>query len=498
MKNKKAIQRWIVILLIAAIGFFWRNHLFAHYNVFVGDIGRDMLAGHLILKERLLISEGHTNSGINSNYPSTYYYFISLLTAIGQDQYQIISILIILYQSIGIILLFILIKNSFSYLPAFVVSIFYAFSLATTNFSLFQISAHNSIPIALIAALLLQIGIKKNNLLHLALSGFFLVLATSFFYGAILFFPFYLILIIAITIKKDKYPKNLLPSLIFATSFFVFLILLFAKTLNYDRLQYKLIGSGTYKFQQGIENFQINQQLFSNILNKIYDQVWRVHPKLTFVICLIYLTFVLLALKNKEVRKKIILFLIIIFIHLLLDSVQKNTMQHYLIYVDLLLIYAWGFILQQVLNKQKFLFIIFSILFLYSGDLFHNYNYTNSVNYQHYQKVNQIIMQNYPGSSIISWDHCEKENYGKKTWTIGNEPWESRIFWYFQKDQPSLFKLDDKISNIGLLTDKLVFICFTYEWQLEEDLDLKERIEKESMFNFQINDRVYYVYNSKK
>lgn len=498
MRNKTVLQQWIVILLIAIAGFFWREHLFAHNNIFVGDVGRDMLAGHLILENNLSISEGHTNSGINSNYPSIYYYFISFLTAIGHDEYPVIASLLMAYQSIGIILLFILVKNSFSYLPALIVSIFYAFSFIGTNFSLFPISANNSVPIILTSAFFLQIGMRKNNLIYFILSGFLLVLAATFFYGAILFLPLYLGLIAIKTIKRKKLLKSLLPSVIFTITFLGGLIILFSKVLNYKYLHYKLIGSGIYSVQKGISNLQINQQLFSDALNKIYDQACILHPKLFFLISAIYFIFIIIALKNKKIRKKTILFLGIILANILLYLLHKNALRHYLIYVDLLLIYMWGFILQQALNRKRIMFVVLSLIFLYSGDLSHNYNHVNSYSYLHYQKVNQIIAQKYPKASIINWNNCNDKNYGKKEWVLGEEPWESRVFWYLQKDKPSFFELSNQASQVGLLNKNVVFICFVYDGQIKERTNLKEEIEKGLAFDFQVNDKVYSVYSYEK
>lgn len=491
MKNKAAYQQWITILLIAVSSFFWRMYLFPHNNIFVGDIGRDMLAGHIILEKNLLISEGHTNSGINSNYPSIYYYLISFLTSIGNNQYLVIAYLLILYQSIGIILLFLLVKNSFSFFPAVIVSIFYAFSFIGTNLSLFPVSANNSIPIILLSAIFLQIGMKKNNLIYFVLSGILLVLAATFFYGAMLFFPLYLGLIAIKTIKQKKILQSLSPSIIFATAFFVFLIVLFARTLNYEYLHYKLIGSG-------IHSLQTSHQSFSDLLDKIYYQACKLHPQSTLLICSTYLVSTIIALKNKKIRKQTIIFLSIIFIHLLLYLFHQNALEHYLIYADLLLIYAWGFILQQALNRKKIIFATLSLIFIYSGDLLHNYNHINSNSYQHYQTVNRVIAQKYPKASIINWNNCNDENYGKKEWITGYEPWESRIFWYFQKEKLSFFELSNKLNNIGLLNKNIVFTCYVYEGQSKENINLKEEIEKGLAFEFQVDDKVYSVYSYEK
>lgn len=498
MRNRVIYQQWAAILLIAISSFFWKINLFPHNNILVGDIGRDMLAGHIILEKNLLISEGHTNSGINSNYPSIYYYFISFLTAIGNNQYSVIAYLLILYQSIGIILLFLLVKNSFSFFPAVIVGIFYAFSFIGTNLSLFPVSANNSIPIILLSAIFLQIGMKKNNLIYFVLSGILLVLAATFFYGAMLFFPLYLGLIAIKTVKREKFLKSLLPSIIFTTVFFVFLIILFSKTLDYRYLHYKLIGSGFYNLQTGIHSLQIGQQSLGDTLNKIYYQVWRLHPKFTFLIYPVYLISIVVSLKNKKIRKQAVLFLSIIFAHILLYIFHQNTLEHYLIYMDFLLIYAWGFILQQALNRKKIIFVILSLIFIYSGNLLHNYNHINSNSYQHYQKANQVITQKYPEASIINWDHCNDEGYGKRQWKFGDEPWESRIFWYFQKEKPSFFELSNKLNNIGLLNKSIVFVCYVYEGQLKENINLKKETENGLAFDFQVDDKVYSVYSYEK
>jgi len=500
MNNRTIYQQWSLILLIVIASFFWKIYLFPQSNIWVGDIGRDILAGHLILKEKLLITEGHSNSGIGGHYPSINYYFVALLTHLANDQYPAIANLLILYQSLGVFLLFLIIKNSFSYLPAIVTSFFYAFSFSGVNFSLFPISAHNSIPIFLFSIFCLQLWIKKDNLFYLILSGFLLVLASTFFYGAVLFFPLYLGLIAIKTIKKKQFFKSLLPSFIFIISCFVFLSIFFLKRINDEHAYYGLIDSGLHDLQITIDNLQFGQQTIRDMIIKLYKQVLRLHPRIPFFACLTYVASIVIAFKNKKTRKHALLFLSIFLIHILLYLLRENSLEHYLIYIDLLLIYVWGFILQQALNRKKIAFIILSSILLYSGDLLHNYNHINSCSYQHYQKANQIITKKYPEASIINWQNCNDENYGKRRWNFGDEPWESRVFWYFQKNNPSTFELSNKSSQIDLLNKNVVFVCFIYQWESikNTNLNLKEMTERGLVFNFALDDKLYSVYSYEK
>jgi hypothetical protein len=166
--------------------------------------------------------------------------------------------------------------------------------------------------------------------------------------------------------------------------------------------------------------------------------------------------------------------------------------------MDLLLIYIWGFILQQAINQKRIVFIILSLILLYSGDFLHDYDHVNSFSYQHYETVNNIITRTYPETSIINWQNCDSDDYGKKQWKFGDEPWDSRIFWYFQKDNPSLFKLDNQSSQIGLLDRKLVYTCFLYVEQPRNITHLNKKIENGLQSTFQVDDKIYYIYSYEK
>jgi hypothetical protein len=87
--------------------------------------------------------------------------------------------------------------------------------------------------------------------------------------------------------------------------------------------------------------------------------------------------------------------------------------------------------------------VILGLIFLRSAEFFHNYKHINSVSYQHYQKVSQLIARQTANKSIVFFGNCLENPIEKN-----KKPWESRSFWYFQKETPEFFELNDDESKL--------------------------------------------------
>lgn len=442
--NTRHYLKIILLLLVFLIGLVLRLKLFPTNNTWIGDIGRDMLAGHLIAFKGMNTKLGHYNSGTSSIYPSFYYYFIAFLTHVGKDSYASIANILIIYQSVGIILVFFIIKNAFSYLPALAVSTFYALANEFVYFALMPITAHNSIVIALSSMLLLQIALKKRSLLAICFSSILLILASTFFYGAIFLIPLYVLLILtSANFKKFNFDSIVLLVVFLLTTFISFSSF-FRSTIGWNFFSANSFNTVTKNMAGNI--------LFTDFFEKVYSRFELMHPKLTIFSLSFYFIAMVIGLFNKNHRKAVLVFAFTIFAHALLYALHRDPLDHYLIYIYLLLLFTLGYGLRILLNKSKLLFIIFTILLLISGGSFsYQIDDQSQESYRHYQKIAELVKKTHPNFLIEWYQNC-------LDYTYGQFDWESRAYWYFQRDQ-SFFDLSDRYSQIEAFNSQTVFLC---------------------------------------
>lgn len=460
-----------LVFLVFLIGVILRLRLFPTNNTWLGDIGRDMLAGHLIAFKGMSTQFGHYNSGIDFTYPSFYYYFIAFLTIIGGDNYENISKIIIIYQSLGIILVFLIAKNAFSYLPALIVSTFYSLSEKFISFSLMPISAHNSIPIILLSALFFQNYLKKRRFLELFISSFLLILAGTFFYGAMLLIPLFGLLILVKNDEKKSREYLVFSLLIFGLSIILFFAIFNGPVLNLDSFYEKTINSG---FRQ----LKIDDHFFNELLIKNYEQFGFLHPNLTIFSLILYFLILIFNFFQKRNLKITAVFLIVLVIHAVLYAAHKNSLIHYYTYVHIIFLFILGYGLEQVLQKNKLFFAIFSIAVLISGNCFNNkIQYSNNMSYDHHKKASAIIANKFPQSSIIYVEDCSEFE--------SMSGWGSRSFWYFQREN-DFFILNNFNSQIELKNINTVLLCGFYK---------NEKKPKKPILLFSLDSKKYAVFN---
>lgn len=472
--NKKIILYTKIFLvgLTFCLGLLLRFYLFPTNNAWLGDIGRDMLAGHLIAFEGMSTQIGHHNSGINFVYPSTYYYFIAFLTYLSGSNYELIVNFLIVYQTLGIILVFFIIKNSFSYLPALIASMFFAFSERFINFSLTPISANNSIIIFLFSILFFQIYLKKRSLPLLAISSFLLVLASTFFYGAILMVPFYGLLLLVNSNSKNSKKSHFLELLAFGFCVLLLFISFYGPVVRWDNFQDKLINSG---FKQ----LDVSRIFSSEYFTKNFTQFESMHSNLTFISIIAYFSILIFSFCRKNSRKIAVVFFLIILMLTSLYVGHRESLGHYYIYIYLLLLFVLSYGLETVLRRSKFLFVIFSVAILISGNCFGNQvQDVNNLSYYHYKKASEIITLNFPNSSVINNGDCLN---------LKNEDsdWESRSFWYFQKES-GLFILNNFNNQIKITNRNVIYLCTLSE-------DYVPNIPP--VFQFDLDYKKYAVFN---
>ncbi len=497
IKNKKKLSQIIstyqeqqqkfdilTIILIFCLGFFIRLYLYSTNSVWLGDVARDMLAGYLIAFKNMSSQYGPWNTGIGSTYPSIYYYFIALLTLIAKGNYDYISGLIIFYQSLGIVLVFLIIKKEFSSLPALIISLFYALSSIFIDFSIVQTTASNSVIIVLTSLLFFQSAIRNNNTINLVISATLLSLASSFWYGAIFIWPIYLMIYVLSFNFKQLKIKNLLKLITFGISGLLSFLIFYSqiiKDLALSDIHQQLLGAGTN--QLNFSNFRIE-----NFLKTVDLTINMVHPKLTLIMYLIYSLIIIIGLisKNKHLNKFTFISLFALILHYVFYNIHENPLSHYLnnIYFFLAALLACG--LKITLEKNKLAFLLLSLTILISGKSFEQEKMPSNISYRHHLQVSDTIHQYLPDSSIIDGGEFCKN-------TINNFYWESRMYWYFQKEEP-YFLFDDFNSQITLKNNNTVLLCWrnTDYNQTNTAYLSKEKI----LLKFQLQNIEYIVFQN--
>ncbi len=481
----------ILVFLILVISTALRIYLFPTNNTWLGDIGRDMLAGHLIAYEGANTSQGHFNSGMGfSVYPSFYYYFIAIITKIGGDNFDQIKNLLIFYQSLGAIILFFILKGIFSKATALVTSLFYVFAIFSINFSLSPISAHNSVPIALFSLLMLLAGCKKNSLTYLSLGGLFLVLAATFFYGAVLLMPLYFFTIIIYFWQKEE--KNYIKGVAYGGYYVIFfclsLIVAFSATTSFSNALEVL-------FRSGIRQLQLSSINWSELAIDLREKFAQLHPIFTNWFYLIYAMVLALAIKKRKTRNYALLFTGFFILHIILYALHQGKLGHYLIYLNFILIFGLAFALENIKNVNKLLFIFSSFLIIYSSGITSvEKSIDNNERYEHYLLVSEVVSKHFPEKRISSWENCEDSSYGKKRWQYENDTWESRSYWYFQRNN-NWFILSDMYSQISSINKQIIYLCFLTEDQLNSGSNTDYLLADQPVITFHLEGKVYFAYD---
>lgn len=479
IKEKQKILEILIIFLIFICGLLIRLYLYPTNSVWIGDAGRDMLAGYLIAFRNMSSRYGPYNTGISFVYPPIYYYFIALLTMIAGSNHLIVASLIITYQSLGIVLTFIIIKKEFSKLPAFVISLLYALSPCFIYFSMLQISVSNSSILVLLSLALFQLALRDQKTIKLIMSGILLSLATSFWYGSIFMLPVFL-LIILINIDKNKAKKsNLLTITIFLLSV-VFSFLLFfipiIKQFNISNIYQLLFGNGLN--QLTFTNFKLE-----NFLESFNLRIQILHPKLTLIMYVIYCLILLTGLfgKNKHTKKFILVSIFTLLFHFIFYNIHRDPLGHYLNNVFFVFAGLLALGLQIALEKNKIIFLILTSAILISSQSFSHERLYGNLSYQHSQQVSNLLYQYFPDSSILNGgEFCIN--------TRDSFYWESRVYWYFQKEKP-YFLFDDINNQVSLINPNTIILCWKnlYKQELDKDylINKEEALLKFKLFNFE-------------
>lgn len=478
--TRKKLGLLLVVFFILLASLIVRIYLFPSNNTWVGDIGRDFLAGHLIAFEGAKTTHGHFNSGMGfSVYPSSYYYFISILTIAADDKFQQIIVFLIIYQVAGIAMLFIILKQIFSSTTTLLATILYAFSSFGINLSMYPISAYNSVPISLMAALILQTACKKNSSSYFIISGLLFSLAATFFYGVILLIPF---LFFAINIyfwqKGEKYSNQIIKSAYFIFFFLLGLIGMFAPTAEFSKITDVLLWSGINQ----IQTINLN---WPSLANQLDENFKNLHPILTSWFYILYLFSLVFLIKIKKWRNYLFLIVFFIFTHIFLYAIHPNALDHYLLYVSFAPIIIMSMLLETTKSINFWLFCCIGALVMYGIGTWHieRHNH-NDENYQTYLEIHSIVQEYFPQHNIINWGNCQSKLYGQKSWQYDNKLWESRSYWYLNRKQKS-FLLDDVHHQIELTDSKVVYLCY---------FDDDQKYRDEPTLEFKIKNRTYFLY----
>lgn len=485
-KHQKLFNR-LIILLIFLLGLFIRLNLYPTNSVVVGDTGRDMLAGYLIAFRNMNSKYGPFNTGTGSVYPSIYYYFIACLTLIARGNNNVVSGLLILYQSTAIFLIFIIIKREFSILIALFLSLLYALSSKFIYFSMLQLTVSNSIIPVLISLVFLQSAIKYKQIIKLIISAFFLAFASSIYYGTLFFVPTYLIILLFNSNENKILKKNYLSILIFGLSF-VFSFLLFysavISNIKINSIYQELLGSGLS--QLSLTNFNIDS-FFKSIELTFSD----FYPKLTKIMYLLYVSIIIIGLRSKKNYKIkfILLSIFTLLVHFIFYNIHQNPLGHYLNNVIFVFAGLLAFGLHEILKKTKMVFLILVLITLISSNCFSHEKLDSDLSYLHRQQVSNIIYQYFPEFSILDGGELCKN-------TIEPFYWESRVYWYFQKEKP-YFLFDDVNNQVSLINPNTVILC----WQSssQEELDNNYLLnKKEALLTFELQNIEYVVFANEK
>ena len=161
-------------------------------------------------------------------------------------------------------------------------------------------------------------------------------------------------------------------------------------------------------------------------------------------------------------------------------------MGHYLnnvyFFLAAILIYA----LRIVLEKNTLAFLSLFLIILISSKSFEQEKLDSDISYQHYSQVSNQIHQSFPDSSIIDGgEFCQN--------TTNHDYWNSRVFWYFQKEKP-YFIFDDVFTQVDLTNTNTVLLCWQNLNSNQIDSDYLNR--EDDLLKFQLQGIEYKIFEN--
>lgn len=468
-KKNSVVKEWFKqngpILFIVLIGFIFRIWGFPHNIGWGNDIGRDFLAGHLIAFEGKNTLVGHFNSGIQTYYPSHYYYLLSFFTAILVRLEDIFFILILLHS----LSIFIFYKAVVEYFPkraALISALLFAMSPRIIDMAVIPLSAHFSMIPFVLSLFYFSKFLKTNKIVFLIASSFFLLFTSSVFYGAVLFIPFF---VLAIALHF-RYPKGVLYSLVFAFFSSLFFYTLFFQIIKIGALTKLLF----LEIEPLAAKFSMEQFFLSakNELGKYLLSSTKL-AVMTFLVSLV-------AIK-KNIRSMI--FLVFVFFCMLLAlSIISDPLSHYLILTAPLLFVVGGLTLHHLIESNKFLSILFLIVLTVSAGYYDPLKFVSPwPKYSTFQQLEVYLKNNYNTYNVVMSERTSPIN------------WDSRALWYFQRNRKS-FELSNTSSQIENYDSEIETIHICKYYGENEGLFCNDISEQNKLLFLekQIIDNVYF------
>ena len=223
---KKSFFYYLVFVFLMAMAFYLRLSHFSDNLPWCADIARDFLAGELINKQGLSPILGHWNSGIGYVYPAIYYHLIAFLESLFS--FSGVSILLIIMHVLAIAGFALSLKYYFNKRISLIVAFFLSFSPLMIYLSQVVLSAYVTMIFFLFSLTFLFIYLFNKNFFALFLSTLFLAISTAIFYGALIFIPFYCLLLFTLS-PFHKTSDRIVVVLNFISLFFCFYWLLFGQ-----------------------------------------------------------------------------------------------------------------------------------------------------------------------------------------------------------------------------------------------------------------------------
>jgi 4-amino-4-deoxy-L-arabinose transferase-like glycosyltransferase len=430
-ENKQLILIGIVIL-----GFMLR---FSHFSTRVGwnnDVGRDYLAGYLLSYTPQYTLQGHWNSGIDFAYPSYYYYIVAALTSLIDNSFFVTGVFTTLH-ALSIFVMYHLARVRFSNKTSLAVAFFYAVHPYIIRVSLFPLSAHFSLPLFLCSLYCLYRYIVSRSPFWLATSCAILAFISTFFYGALLLVPFYIVC------TKFRVKELAVAS---GTLFFS-LSLLYAPFLM--RGYFFSLLAATAEQKNGV----FTSFSFDRIRLAFNEETMHYFGEHSHAGVALFCFMLIFLFIHKKVPRDLLLFVSLFTMHMLLLSVKGLVLPHYLILVTPFFFLGVGSVLEKCLELNHHSIRVFIgvcmliLLVTESLQLTKTFEATHEANeYQQNKILASILKMRYPNDTFAISE-------------VSSPPeWDSRSLWYFLRHSHT-FIIDDSASQIAQKGVATVQIC---------------------------------------
>lgn len=416
-----------------------------------GDPARDLIVSRHIIKYNEIPKIGQAASGTNPMffYPPIYYFLLAFIQIPSTNTWYVYSVYI-LFSVTTISTLYYIAKRLSGPWSAAVAVILYTFSSFYLEIHTTLNSDNFALPFFLLGTLFHLKGIQKNKSLDVFIGLFFLALASSIFYAAMILLPIYMLWTIVAFHNK---PKKIAYFFIFTCAI---LGILFFRFFQYFLISGKgniLIPLSPYN------NISVSTDLFIHLYYQYRLFLSTIFPFYTSLFMIFIPIAIIVFLIRMRKFFSILYLLSFVFFTLLLCALKNKPVEayYYLLVAPFVFIIIGLITRYRIKRSPALLFSVFLVLLAsWSSMRGNEYFFLRKNTYREIEQVAMEIMSEL--KALQRQNHYQNLHFARLT--VLNEKneadWDGLNYAFFMENEAGkIFKVTDKIEGALTVTNNL-------------------------------------------